>query len=57
VRDHVTVLLAPPLADLCERDPLDLEADPRTCATQPDPPQPCGALCTPWCLATHSSSS
>lgn len=44
-----------PLADLCDRDPLDLDSDPRLCpggaravAT------PCGALCTPWCLTSHS---
>jgi hypothetical protein len=43
-----------PLADLCDRDPLDLEADPRTCARPRPAPQPCGPLCTPWCLITHS---
>jgi hypothetical protein len=45
--------LVAPLADLCERDPLDLEADPRTCAERRPAPQPCGPLCTPWCLAAH----
>jgi len=46
---------AAPLADLCDGDPLDLDADPRLrlgCA--PAVPVACGPLCTPWCLATHS---
>jgi hypothetical protein len=47
----------PPLADLCDRDPLDLDTDPRTRAARPEPPQPCGPLCTPWCLATHPGST
>jgi len=42
-----------PLADLCDRDPLDLDADPRLCPAAAAP-QPCGPLCTPWCLASHS---
>ena len=46
-----------PLADLCDRDPLDLESDPRTCATRPRAPEPCGPLCTPWCLASHPTRS
>jgi hypothetical protein len=42
-----------PLADLCDGDPLDLEADPRLRLAKPQPPEPCGPLCTPWCLAAH----
>jgi hypothetical protein len=46
----------PPLADLCDHDPLDLERDPRLRTGTPTPTaaQPCGALCTPWCLTTHT---
>ncbi len=47
---------APPLADLCSRDPLDLDADPRLCRSAAAP-EPCGPLCTPWCLASHDSRS
>lgn len=51
-RDHG----APPLADLCRYDPLDLDGDPRL-----GPPgaaaEPCGPLCTPWCLASHDPGS
>jgi hypothetical protein len=44
-----------PLADLCDHDPLDLDRDPRLRTCTPAPaPTPCGPLCTPWCLATHS---
>jgi hypothetical protein len=46
---------AAPLADLCSRDPLDLDADPRLCPPV-CPPEPCSALCTPWCLASHGST-
>jgi len=50
---------AAPLADLCDRDPLDLDADPRLCprAQVPAPSEPCGPLCTPWCLASHGPSA
>ncbi len=47
---------APPLADLCRRDPLDLDSDPRLCRSAPAP-EPCGPLCTPWCLAGHDRGS
>jgi len=43
-----------PLADLCDRDPLDLDTDPRLCSQAAAAPEPCGPLCTPWCLASHS---
>ncbi|MBI1376261.1 MAG: hypothetical protein GC157_02080 [Frankiales bacterium] len=44
----------PALADLCRRDPLDLDSDPRLCrAGAVVVPEPCGPLCTPWCLAGH----
>ena len=43
----------PSLADLCADDPLDLDRDPRLRPTPPTPAQPCGALCTPWCLGEH----
>lgn len=44
-----------PLADLCDGDPLDLDADPRLRIGCPPPaPVACGPLCTPWCLASHS---
>jgi hypothetical protein len=43
-----------PLADLCQGDPLDLDADPRLRLGPCPPPQACGPLCTPWCLASHS---
>jgi hypothetical protein len=46
------VARAAPLADLCDRDPLDLDADPRLCPPTASP-EPCGPLCTPWCLASH----
>jgi len=48
-----------PLADLCDRDPLDLDADPRLSARMapPERPEPCGPLCTPWCLASHSPAA
>jgi hypothetical protein len=45
-----------PLADLCVGDPLDLDADPRLCPSVAVP-QPCGPLCTPWCLAGHDPGS
>ena len=47
-------LPCPPLADLCDGDPLDLDADPRLRLLKPAPPEPCGPLCTPWCLASHA---
>ena len=45
-----------PLADLCDGDPLDLEADPRLRLERPAAPEPCGPLCTPWCLASHAEA-
>jgi len=48
------VVRTAPLADLCDRDPLDLDADPRLRPPAAAPPEPCGPLCTPWCLASHS---
>jgi len=60
------VLTPPPtatlgsLADLCDRDPLDLDADPRLCpgrAAGVRAADPCGALCTPWCLASHGTGA
>jgi len=58
VPDHATgpVRVGAPLADLCTRDPLDLDADPRLCPAVAAP-QPCGPLCTPWCLASHATTS
>lgn len=47
---------ASPLADLCSHDPLDLERDPRLCGTRAAA-EPCGPLCTPWCLAGHDPGS
>jgi len=44
----------PSLADLCFDDPLDLDRDPRLRSAPAAPAQPCGALCTPWCLGGHS---
>ena len=46
--------LRAPLSHLCDRDPLDLDADPRLCPLPVTPAEPCGPLCTPWCLAGHS---
>ncbi len=45
----------PPLVDLCRGDPLDLDSDPRLRETADvvAAPEPCGPLCTPWCLAAH----
>jgi hypothetical protein len=47
---------AAPLADLSARDPFDLDSDPRLCSAAAAP-EPCGALCTPWCLAGHGTPS
>jgi len=44
-----------PLSDLCDRDPFDLESDPRLSVAGPG--EPCGPLCTPWCLASHGGVS